>query len=147
MDYGVAQVGVASLSFYSTSAQVIPVLFLALAFETRVFGRLDRPPETDILLAGIRLYAFFLIVWGEAQALRVLSTQHGSHGAHHAVVAAFITEGVLLGLEPAVAFVRTGASQAPPRYQRYLEHALRVLLILVGVALIVLGAILFVRGG
>jgi hypothetical protein len=134
------------LDFYSVTAQVIPVLFLALAFETRAFGRLDRPPERDVLLAGIRMYAFFLIVWGEAQALRVLSSGHASHGAHWAVATALVTEAALLGLEPTVAFLRSGASRVPPRHERYFQLALRAVLIVVGLALIVLGAILVAEG-
>jgi hypothetical protein len=45
------------LDFSLTTAQILPLLFVALAFETRAFGRLDRPPERDLLFAGIRLYA------------------------------------------------------------------------------------------
>jgi hypothetical protein len=66
------------LEFYIVSAQVIPVLFLALAFETRAFRRLDEAPEKDLFLAGIRFYAFLLIVWGEARALDAVSSQHPS---------------------------------------------------------------------
>jgi hypothetical protein len=139
-------VGTASLNFYSVAAQVIPLLFLALAFETRAFGRLDRPPEKDALLAGIRLYAFFLIVWGEGRALSVLSAGRESHGSHRAVVAALVTEAVLLALEPAAAFARSGTSQAPPRARRLVELVLRALLILVGLALIILGVVLFLYG-
>lgn len=136
----------ASLQFYSTSAQVIPVLFLALAFETRAFGRLDQPPEKDVLLAGIRLYAFFLIVWGEAQALHVLSSGRASDRAHSAVTAGLVTAGVLLALEPAVAFLRAGVAQAPPQAKRYIAFALRALLIMVGIALMAIGVVLLVQG-
>jgi hypothetical protein len=135
-----------TLAFYSVAAQVIAVLFLALAFEANAFGRLDRPAEKDFLLAAIRLYAFFLIVWGEARALGVLSAQAGSATAHGAVVAALITEAILLALEPALAFLRAGVSQASPRVQRYLEVALRGLLIATGITLIAIGAVLLVRG-
>jgi hypothetical protein len=135
-----------SLDFYSVAAQVIPVLFLALAFETRAFGRLDTPPEKDVLLAGIRLYAFFLIVWGEAQALHVLSSQRVGHAAHNAVVTALITEAVLLALEPAVAFLRSGATGVPARYEQYLNPALRGLLVLAGLGLMILGAVLIAKG-
>lgn len=135
-----------ALGFYTVTAQVIPVLFLALAFETRAFGRLDRPPEKDVLLTGIRLYAFFLIVWGEAQALDVLSSQSTSHRAHGAVVAALVTEAVLLGLEPAVAFLRSGANQVPSKYERLLELALRAVLILAGLALMAVGIALLIQG-
>jgi hypothetical protein len=107
-----------ALDFYSVSAQVIPVLFLALAFETRAFGRLDRPPERDALLAAIRLYVFLLIVWGEAQALHVLSSQSPSHGAHGAIVTALVAEAGLLALEPAVAFLRAEAVKVPSGYER-----------------------------
>jgi hypothetical protein len=137
---------ISASDFYTVSAQVIPVLFLALAFERRAFGRLDRPPERDVFLAAIRLYAFFLIVWGEAQALRVLSSGHTGRSEHHAVVAALITEAVLLGTEPAIAFLRSGHRQLSPRYQRIMEWALRALLVLVGLALMALGVILFLGG-
>jgi hypothetical protein len=135
-----------ALDFYTVSAQVIPVLFIALAFETHAFGQLDRPPERDALLAGIRLYAFLLIVWGEAQALHVLSSQAPSHGAHSAIVTALVAEAGLLALEPAVAFLRAEAVKASSRYGRYLKAALSALLTAAGLALVALGALIVVQG-
>lgn len=137
---------VATLDFYAVSAQIIPVLFLALAFETRAFGRLDRPPERDALLAAIRLYAFLLIVRGEAQALHALSSQAPSRGAHSAIVTALVTEAVVLALEPAVAFLRAEAAKVPSRYERHLRLALGALLVAAGLALLTLGAITVIQG-
>ncbi len=134
------------LDFYLVSAQVIPVLFLALAFETRAFGRLDEVPEKDLFLASIRFYAFLLIVWGEARALGALSSQHPSAQAHDAIVGALVTAAVLLGVEPAVALLRSGSAAIPPRYERQREIALSLLLILVGFALAIVGVVLIIRG-
>lgn len=135
-----------ALDFYTVSAQVIPVLFLALAFEARAFGRLDRPPERDALLAGIRLYAFLLIVWGEAQALHVLSSQVPSRGAHSAIVTALVAEAGWLALEPAIAFLRAEAVKVPSRYERYFKAALNALLTAAGLALLVLGVLIVLQG-
>ena len=134
-----------SLDFYSVSAQVVPVLFIALAFETRAFGRLDRPAEKDFAFAGLRLYVFILIVWGEFQALHVLSTQRPTHTAHDAVVAALALEGLALAVTPAVAFLRSAVTSVPPRFERYTEPAVRVLFVLIGLAFMAIGVLLLAR--
>jgi hypothetical protein len=76
--------------FFSGSAQVIPVLFIAIAFEHRAFGRLDDEPEKDVLLAAARLMAFALTLWGEVSALSAVSAHRGSGSEHGAVSTALI---------------------------------------------------------
>lgn len=134
-----------ALNFYSIAAQVIPVLFIALAFETRAFGRIDREAEQDVLLAGIRLYAFILMVWGEAAALGVLSTERPSAGAHEAITNALIAEAVVLSLEPVIAFLRAVVGAIPARFERYTNSVLRGMILTVGVALVLLGVVQVAR--
>jgi hypothetical protein len=130
-----------STDFFSVSAQVIPVLFIAIAFEHRAFGRLDEEPEKDVLLAAARLMAFALILWGEVSALSAVSAHRGSTSEHGAVTTALIAEAVILSLEPVVAFVRAGAGAIPSRFDRIVHWALRAVLAVAGLALAVLGVL------
>ena len=134
-----------SLAFYSTSAQVIPVLFIVLAIEMRVLGRIDQEPEADVWIAAIRLLAFALIAWGEWQALSVLSTGRDTATAHEAVTMALVAEAVVLCLEPLSAFARSLSQAIPWVLRPYASLVHRGLLVIVGLALGVLGVAQFIR--
>lgn len=95
--------------FFSVSAQIIPVLFIAIAFEHRAFGRLEGEPEKDVGLATARFFAFILIVWGEVAALNAVSAHHGTTAEHSTVTMALIAEAAILSIEPTRAFMRAGA--------------------------------------
>lgn len=136
-------VDIDSLAFYSTSAQVIPVLFIVLAIE--VLGRIDQAPEADVWIAAIRLLAFALIAWGEWQALSVLSTGRDTATAHEAVTMALVSEALVLSLEPLSAFARSLSQAIPWVLRPYASLVRRGSLVIVGLALGVLGVVQFIR--
>lgn len=74
-------VDVRALDFFSTAAQVIPVIFLVVVFEARKVGVRVNPDQDTLAVA---LTAFCLIA-GEAAALRVLSTGEPTAALHTVV--------------------------------------------------------------
>lgn len=62
---GVAFAGMGDEAFYSTTAQVIPVLLLALMFERRYFEIRDAPAWADLFLLSILI----ALTGGELAAL------------------------------------------------------------------------------
>jgi hypothetical protein len=127
------------LAFYSTSAQVIPVLFVVLAIEMRLLGRVDGPPEQDVVVAAARFIAFCLIVWGEWQALSVLSAGRGDPDSHEAVTTALVAVAIMVALEPASAFARSWTRAMPWALRPYARMVRIAPQIVVGVALLALG--------
>lgn len=124
--------------FFSVSAQVIPVLFIAIAFEHRALGRLDGEPEKDVGLAAARFFAFILIAWGEVAALGAVSAHRGTTAEHDTVTMALIAEGVILSIEPTRAFMRAGAGAVQSRFEGASNLLLRVVVVLPGLALALL---------
>jgi hypothetical protein len=124
--------------FFSVSAQIIPVLFIAIAFEHRAFGRLEDEPEKDVELAAARFFAFILIVWGEVAALGAVSAHRGNSAEHGTVTMALIAEAVILSIEPTRAFMRAGAGAVPSRFESASNLLLRVVVAVPGVALVLL---------
>ncbi len=97
------------LGFYSTAAQVIPVLLLAFALDVRYSGR----NYTDNVGEWMALCAFgsgvVVLALGEVVALKVLDAGQASATDHAIVVTALGLGGVLLLME--VLISRTTASR------------------------------------
>lgn len=131
--------------FFSVSAQIIPVLFIAIAFEHRAFGRLDDEPEKDVGLAAARFFAFVLIVWGEVTAINAISAGRGTSAEHGTVTMALIAEAVILSIEPTRAFTRAGAGAVPSRFESASNLLLKLVVALPGLALAVLCVLQLLR--
>lgn len=67
-----------SLEFHAISAQVIPVLTLALVFQARAF---EVRRSSDLIGASYIVLTFTFVVFGEAVALGSVFTGKPSHGA------------------------------------------------------------------
>lgn len=128
-----------SLVFYSISAQVIPVLFIAVAIEMRLLGRTDAPPQSDVIVALTRYWAFWLLVWGEWQALSVLSGGHADADAHAAVTTALLAAAIMLAIEPTKAFARSVTRAMPWAVRPYAQVARGVFNVIVAITLFALG--------
>ena len=88
-----------SSTFYELSAQVVPVLFLALALETRAFQfRSSMTPEERRAAA---LPAFALLLAG-VESFRVLAFNTPEFGAFDLVAAALVTASTSLALTAAI---------------------------------------------
>jgi hypothetical protein len=122
----------ASRDFYATSAQIIPVILLALAVDSRLLrvdGRVPPSPEAKRLVADIplmkpvlralvasmeayRVFVGAMLVFGELTALGVLthaaSAEHSENGD---VVFSAITMGLIALAVDAVFFARGDVSR------------------------------------
>jgi hypothetical protein len=78
------------VAYYSTIAQVLPVLLLVLLFEVRV-SRLSPDPEWNHFL---QIVAIVFVVGGEAASLHGLSTGVRTGKADGLIVGAFVFGGV-----------------------------------------------------
>ena len=81
------------LAFYEAAAQVIPVLVLALAVESRLF-RLPRVDDDPRALATILF--LILLGGGEVGALTTLANQATDWFSHFAVIASLALTGLLI---------------------------------------------------
>jgi hypothetical protein len=73
------------LDFYSTSAQVVPVLMLTIVFE--LHQERSSEPGWDLLVAAT---ALLVLVGAEAAALHVLSSRDPADGAHGVITAGYV---------------------------------------------------------
>ncbi len=89
----------ARVDFYSTSAQVLPLLLVVAVFEAQRVGTRITPALDLGIIAVIVLF----IVAGETAALHVTSTGKDSDGLHTAVILAYGVAGLgiynLIGVE------------------------------------------------
>jgi heme A synthase len=88
------------LEFYSTAAQVIPLLFLVIVFEVRFWER-GTYREADrrwvrLTARALDILVLLLIVAGEWAALRVLDTGTAGEWSHRLVVDALLVEGIVI---------------------------------------------------
>jgi len=97
------------LDFFSTSAQVIPLLGLAIFFEVRAFAvrnaEAEQPPRpSDWLPVVTAFLVIALLVTGEAAALYALERDGDASGARVAVETALFASAtvLVLGLVEAV---------------------------------------------
>lgn len=129
--------GLDDQAFYSVAAQVIPVLFLALVFETRLLrSYADEPFANSVFFIGV----FGAMLVGEVAALAALNGTAPSRLEKNMVWAALIV-GVLLVLGWPI-WSRTGRvlGAVPPRVRRLGEPVL-VLGVVVFSLLVTFGAI------
>jgi hypothetical protein len=108
----------ADTDFYSACAQVLPVLFLAVAVEFRFFGVTEAEvtywKESDDnvgLNVGFHVVAIAgyvtTLVLGEGAALRVLSTGENLRGAEELVIGSLAASGAVLMLAPVIVLFGT----------------------------------------
>ena len=94
------------LTFYSTAATIIVVLFLAVAYQTHylrpVKPRSEHKKDRERLLGQFALAAVAMTVAaiGETSALRVLVKQHVTIGDRHKVLSALILLGAAVVFAP-----------------------------------------------
>jgi hypothetical protein len=88
------------LEFYSTAAQVIPLLFLVIVFEVRFW---ERGSYREAGRSWVRLTArafdvlvLLLIVAGEWAALRALDSGNAGEWSRRLVVDALLVEGIVI---------------------------------------------------
>jgi hypothetical protein len=85
--------------FYSTAAQVIPLLFLVIVFEVRFWERGTYPDAGSLVRLTARavdVVVLLLIVAGEWAALRVLDTGNAGEWSRRLVVDALLLEGIVI---------------------------------------------------
>lgn len=88
-----------ALGLYEVGATIIPVLFASLIFEAKALERSDEVSERwSPLLLGVAIV--LSAVAGEVAALNVLATQHPTHAADQAVIAAIMVTGASLLVIP-----------------------------------------------
>jgi hypothetical protein len=92
------------LAFYSAAATVIPVLFLALVYQTRYLRR----PESHhrwlpLFQSWVAVSAMLVAAAGEVAALHVLETQTPTLKDQHTVAITLILFGTAVVIEPVVA--------------------------------------------
>jgi hypothetical protein len=124
-------------AFYSVAAQVIPVLFLALVFETRLLrSYADEPFANSVFFIGL----FGAMLVGEVAALAALNGTAPSRLEKNMVWLALIL-GVLLVLGwPIWSRIGRVLGAVPPRVRRFGEPVL-VLGVVVVALLVMLGVI------
>lgn len=94
------------LAFYSTAAVVIPVLFLALVYQTRYFRETEQPYSVlSFFQFWLALGAMVVAAVGETAAMHVLETQHPTLGYRQAAGVALIVLGTAVMSEPALAVI------------------------------------------
>ncbi len=91
------------LAYYTTTATIIPVIFLALVYQTRYLrdtgGAYDTISVAQLWLAA---GAMAVAAVGEAQAMHVLVTQHPTTDARRLTGVALIILGTAVVSEPAL---------------------------------------------
>jgi hypothetical protein len=83
------------LTFYAVAATVIPVLYLALIYQSQVIERVSKGSPEAKLLNGWLSLGYALL--GEASSLHVLSTQHPTQLTKGLTTVSLITLTVWLG--------------------------------------------------
>lgn len=108
------------LAFYSTAATIIPVLFLALVYQTRYFRETEQPYSVlSLFQFCLALGAMVVAVLGEVDAMHVLETQHPTVGYRQAAGVALIVLGTAVLSEPVLAVIgRWHDSPGEPWYRR-----------------------------
>lgn len=120
-----------NLAFYEAAAQVIPLAFIALAIEMRVFQHRDentRSPLLDALARGVLVMSLTV---GEGAALAALYSGVASEW-HEVLVLIGLTTGA--GAIPFV-FLAVSLMRVPGRWGRLLESAVPLGLWLAGMLL------------
>jgi hypothetical protein len=88
------------LEFYSTAAQVIPLLFLVIVFEVRFWERGSYreagPSWVRLTARAFDVLVLLLIVAGEWAALRVLDSGSAGEWSRRLVVDALLVEGIVI---------------------------------------------------
>lgn len=107
------------LAFYSTAATIIPVLFLALVYQTRYFRATEQPYSVlSFFQFWLALGAMAVAALGEADAMHVLETQHPTVGYRQAAGVALIILGTAVLSEPALSVLgRWHDSPGEPWYR------------------------------
>jgi hypothetical protein len=97
------------LAFYEVAAAVIPVLYLAIVFQTRSFRQSPKESpftlEAFILRNAVLLMVLVAFV-GEFDALNVLASQHPGTTARHGVSISLFVLGMGLVIEPLLSISR-----------------------------------------
>jgi hypothetical protein len=88
------------LEFYSTAAQVIPLLFLVIVFEVRFWERGSYreagPSWVRLTARAFDVLVLLLIVAGEWAALRALDSGSAGEWSRRLVVDALLVEGIVI---------------------------------------------------
>jgi hypothetical protein len=88
------------LEFYSTAAQVIPLLFLVIVFEVRFWERGSYreagPSWVRLTARAFDVLVLLLIVAGEWAALRALDSGNAGEWSRRLVVDALLVEGIVI---------------------------------------------------
>jgi hypothetical protein len=84
------------LAFYEVAATVIPVLLLALIFQSNVIEKFSENDSTARLL--LAPFYFGVALFGEASALHALVSQHPTQGAQARSVVSLLLLGIWLVL-------------------------------------------------
>jgi hypothetical protein len=143
----VGSVRVVHTSFFEAAAQVIPVLFIVLAFELRVFGDIGKKePERDVAMAFVRLLVFLLIADGEWRALHVLLTGGVQRTDEATVTVTLLAEATTLALIPLLSFLRAAEAGAPARYKPLVGWGARIASGAFGLGLMAAGVLQIVNG-
>lgn len=105
------RVGGNPLAFYSAAATVIPLLYVALVYQARLFERATQPRPARFWYAYA---AAFIVATGELTAFHVLSTEHPTPGQKHLVADVLLILGVSLLVQPVAGAAedRTGGTRS-----------------------------------
>lgn len=123
--------------FFEVSAQLIPLLFIALVFERQYFDRSDGNHEVGVGLSDI--WVILLFIFGEAVCLQVIATEEIKDSSHEFVILALLVATLLLVHPLLLGGVRSEWRSESRGSWRWLNRAAAVFA--VGGAYLTLGAL------